>query len=890
MRSTSPGSGASLPRSPQIPHMPGTQGYAVVSCHVERPLDDAVWERYREPHRAAARAGSRSRRCCGRRPTARTRSCSSSARARRRRSGRSGTTRTGRRRRTRARPAAIRPSACSREGRWLREQGLEPRFFCGGGWYMDAGVMRRRRRARLRRLHRDAVRGRRSCRPARRARRSTRPRGSASTTAGACSSCRARTRSARPRARSRGDCRRSCTSTSTTTSCSTAKRRAALDGRRCGCSRGGGGRSSRARSRPSARWRGRTCAPTDRRSPRSRRRCSRRAARARTEATQGISVRVDEDPFRITVLRDGETVVTQDEDARLRYQLASSGEQHKLTKVTRRRRRQLGDSVYEVATDEPGRTATVTRAPDAAGRARLASRLHPETDVQQVYDAFDDRPRRALPRRRRARRRRRPARRRSCQIKVVEPCALRAGPVLRELGGLGRARSTRRTSRRSRSPGSPGGTGCQFGDEPAVRLPAARGPRRGLRDRARGSTRTSTSARSRETLARLRRRRGRPRVPPPSELELIKWRDGQRGPGAGARRHRALAGGRRSRSAGCCSTTRGRRASARSTFDATRFPDPAGLIRRGPRARRALHALGLAEGRSATPATRRGALLGDRPSRPTLDLRRPRGRPPSTRRGCAGCVALGVDGVKGDRGDEVDLEAIDPTLQNALPGAVRAAPSARARRTARRDLPRRRRCGSQRVLPGLWAGDQAGDWDGLQRAIRRRRRRAAMSGFPTWGSDVGGYRSEELTADVFARWAQLGAVSPVMEVGGIGPNATPWMLGPTAMRALQRRGRPALRALPVPLRPAREARAGAAAARLRVPGRSRGLARRPRAARRPRPARRAGRRAGHDAERLPPGGRRGSTSTPARRVTGRPVVHAPDAADRVPVLRPRTAP
>ena len=48
MPSTSAGSGASLPRSPQIPHMPGTQGYAVVSCHVERPLDDGVWSRYRD--------------------------------------------------------------------------------------------------------------------------------------------------------------------------------------------------------------------------------------------------------------------------------------------------------------------------------------------------------------------------------------------------------------------------------------------------------------------------------------------------------------------------------------------------------------------------------------------------------------------------------------------------------------------------------------------------------------------------------------------------------------------------------------------------------------------------------------------------------------------------
>src|SRR5436305_8199438 len=47
MPSTRPGSGESLPRSPQIPQMSRTQGYAVASCHVERPLDDRVWARYR---------------------------------------------------------------------------------------------------------------------------------------------------------------------------------------------------------------------------------------------------------------------------------------------------------------------------------------------------------------------------------------------------------------------------------------------------------------------------------------------------------------------------------------------------------------------------------------------------------------------------------------------------------------------------------------------------------------------------------------------------------------------------------------------------------------------------------------------------------------------------
>ena len=47
--------------------------------------------------------------------------------------------------------------------------------------------------------------------------------------------------------------------------------------------------------------------------------------------------------------------------------------------------------------------------------------------------------------------------------------------------------------------------------------------------------------------------------------------------------------------------------------------------------------------------------------------------------------------------------------------------------------------GSQTVVPGLWAGDQAGALDGLQRGDPRGPDAPAMSGFPTWGSDVGGY-------------------------------------------------------------------------------------------------------------------------------------------------------
>jgi alpha-D-xyloside xylohydrolase len=85
----------------------------------------------------------------------------------------------------------------------------------------------------------------------------------------------------------------------------------------------------------------------------------------------------------------------------------------------------------------------------------------------------------------------------------------------------------------------------------------------------------------------------------------------------------------------------------------------------------------------------------------------------------------------------------------------------------------------------MWAGDQPQEYIGLQRAIVSGQT-AAMSGFPTWGSDVGGYATPPVDdAELFVRWAQLGAVSPVMEVGGSGPNATPWTLGQAAMDGLR---------------------------------------------------------------------------------------------------------
>ena len=115
--------------------------YAVVSCHVERPLDDRVWlalsrlqERrpggfaiaalLRPPDEHAGedpeRWLARAREVAGRGPLGHHTHWESPEHAR---------------------PLSGDPGArVAQEGAWLREQGLRPTFFCGGGWYFDEAV------------------------------------------------------------------------------------------------------------------------------------------------------------------------------------------------------------------------------------------------------------------------------------------------------------------------------------------------------------------------------------------------------------------------------------------------------------------------------------------------------------------------------------------------------------------------------------------------------------------------------------------------------------------------------------------------------------------------------------------------------------------------------
>ena len=494
------------------------------------------------------------------------------------------------------------------------------------------------------------------------------------------------------------------------------------------------------------------------------------AACGGSSSPQGLQLKVDEKPFRLTIVRDGETVVAQDKDARFRYQLVSTGEQFKLTDVTAKR-----GNTYTVATSERGRTATVTVRPRARGW-RVSVRLHPATNVQQVYDAFQttedehflgggergaavDLRGQILP------------------VKVSYRCAYAPIPFFMSSGGWG-VRIDSQNIASLGMPGSPGGPGCQFGDEGTCAFPP-------LPTRAEVCVKGARLDEDLYTgtlpamLADYQRDAGRPRVPPPAQLELIKWRDFAAGPrdlDEDVARLRAA----KIPLGWVLLDNPWETCVGSLAFDTSRFPDPHGMIAR-------LHAQGVKFMLWVSPkvvcptAYPPSALLGSG-EQVVLDLRDPVVRANFADR-VHKLAALGIDGVKGDRGDEVDLEPLGPSLQNDYPLLFA--------RTVLGALPpdsgaifRAATVGSQRVLPAIWAGDQPGEWIGLQLAIRQAQT-AAMSGFPTWGSDVGGYASPNLTADVFARWAQLGAVSPLFEVGGQGGNATPWELGSDAMAALR---------------------------------------------------------------------------------------------------------
>src|SRR5581483_10393407 len=93
--------------------------------------------------------------------------------------------------------------------------------------------------------------------------------------------------------------------------------------------------------------------------------------------------------------------------------------------------------------------------------------------------------------------------------------------------------------------------------------------------------------------------------------------------------------------------------------------------------------------------------------------------------------------------------------------------------------------------PGGWAGDNEPNFDksgnGMN-SVMIAGQSAAMSGYAMWAHDIGGYQNtnfESNTADLFMRWAQFGAFSPIMQMHRqVDPNNLqqyPWGYGATAL-------------------------------------------------------------------------------------------------------------
>ncbi len=484
----------------------------------------------------------------------------------------------------------------------------------------------------------------------------------------------------------------------------------------------------------------------------------------------GIALHVSDNPFRLSILRDGKTVVSEDQAARLSYTLAS-GAMHTLTKVTSSH----GD-VFDVATDEPGRTATVTATRTTHGY-RISLRLQPATGVEQVYDAFTARPdehflgggenQTAVD-----------LRGQIVSVKVSSECSYAPVPYFASSAGWGLRLASENVAALA-FPGSPGGGGCAFGPEPQCTFPALAEVTEVCIKGARLDEDVYLGTIP-QVLADYQQDAGEPAVPPPSELALIKWRDEVKGP------QDVLDDVTRLQQAQIpigwvLLDNPWETCIGNLTFDPNLIPDPARLIEQ-------VHALGVKFMLWVSPKVicgtgyKRSQLLGDPATQQEIDLTSPAVVAEFESR-LRKVFGLGVDGIKGDRGDEVDLEARSESLQNEYPilydrAVLAALPNGAATIFQAGSM------GSESIARGIWAGDQNGTFDGLAAAIRSGET-AAMSGFPTWGSDVGGYHSVGLTPDVFARWAQLGAISPVLEVGGQGANATPWTIGAPAMDALR---------------------------------------------------------------------------------------------------------
>jgi alpha-glucosidase len=134
---------------------------------------------------------------------------------------------------------------------------------------------------------------------------------------------------------------------------------------------------------------------------------------------------------------------------------------------------------------------------------------------------------------------------------------------------------------------------------------------------------------------------------------------------------------------------------------------------------------------------------------------------------------LGMDGFMADYGEWLPwsgrlADGAPPAEHNHYPGryheATRAALDAGRPGGDYVMFTRSGWTGAQRHQQIVWAGDQECHWDdrdGLA-SLPRAGISAGLSGIPFWTHDIGGYSGGPRTKELFLRWAELGAFTPVM--------------------------------------------------------------------------------------------------------------------------------
>ncbi len=159
---------------------------------------------------------------------------------------------------------------------------------------------------------------------------------------------------------------------------------------------------------------------------------------------------------------------------------------------------------------------------------------------------------------------------------------------------------------------------------------------------------------------------------------------------------------------------------------------------------------------------------------PLVDFANPKARS-YWQEGVAKLLALGVAGFKLDRSEE-DIPDGGPfhvsdgrslrENRNAYPAMYVKAAYEVARRERGDDfvlMPRAAYTGSA-PYGAFWGGDIGGTQEGLRASIIAVQR-AAVMGYPNWGSDTCGYNEQRMELEVCGRWLAFSAVTPIMEVG-----------------------------------------------------------------------------------------------------------------------------